>query len=432
MRTGDELSAVHWFEAEDASIQQAVAWALDHDPDVALRLTVAVASWWQMRGTGDAAREVLLSAAGQAAHGTRQWCLAQFWLGDIGPPAASLIHETAALEILTDQPPTPLLAELMAGRSRTLLFFGRVQEAVSDARRALDVACQIGYPAGEVLALATLSRAARSRGDATAALDWARQAQRILASGELGWTAQFTGGSFFFEVLAESGDLIAARHGLENSLAWARETGNLITQASVLRLMAEVELRAGNFAGSGRHLREATEITARVDPTRLIICLDLAACLCAARDQWAEAVTIWTAFQAGLEAEGLADLPMNAERRQDLLRRADQVLGPGHTRTASERGAAMSLQAATEFALLLVPPSPESEPARPPTGLTQLSSRERELVSLVAKGCTDAQIAGQLYISVSTVRSHLDRIRDKTGSRRRADLTRMALQAGLV
>jgi DNA-binding CsgD family transcriptional regulator len=43
-----------------------------------------------------------------------------------------------------------------------------------------------------------------------------------------------------------------------------------------------------------------------------------------------------------------------------------------------------------------------------------------------------AQIGGQLYISVSTVRSHLDRIRDKTGSRRRADLTRLALQAGLV
>jgi DNA-binding CsgD family transcriptional regulator len=53
--------------------------------------------------------------------------------------------------------------------------------------------------------------------------------------------------------------------------------------------------------------------------------------------------------------------------------------------------------------------------------------RERELVTLVAQGRTDAQIAAQLYISVRTVRSHLDRIRDKTGCRRRADLTRLAL-----
>ena len=46
----------------------------------------------------------------------------------------------------------------------------------------------------------------------------------------------------------------------------------------------------------------------------------------------------------------------------------------------------------------------------------QLSARERELVKLVAQGRTDADIAGQLYISIRTVRSHLDRIRDKTGA----------------
>jgi DNA-binding NarL/FixJ family response regulator len=62
----------------------------------------------------------------------------------------------------------------------------------------------------------------------------------------------------------------------------------------------------------------------------------------------------------------------------------------------------------------------------------KLSARERELVTLVAQGRTNAQIAAQLYISVRTVCSHLDRIRDKTGCRRRADLTRLALSEGLV
>jgi DNA-binding CsgD family transcriptional regulator len=70
-------------------------------------------------------------------------------------------------------------------------------------------------------------------------------------------------------------------------------------------------------------------------------------------------------------------------------------------------------------------------PQAPPPA-AQLTRRERELVRLVAQGCTDAQIAGQLSISIRTVRSHLDRIRNKTGSRRRADLTRLALQADLV
>jgi DNA-binding CsgD family transcriptional regulator len=60
-----------------------------------------------------------------------------------------------------------------------------------------------------------------------------------------------------------------------------------------------------------------------------------------------------------------------------------------------------------------------------------LSAREREIVAMLAGGATDAQIAGRLFLSVNTVRSHLDRIRDKTGARRRTDLVRYAIQAGI-
>jgi DNA-binding CsgD family transcriptional regulator len=60
------------------------------------------------------------------------------------------------------------------------------------------------------------------------------------------------------------------------------------------------------------------------------------------------------------------------------------------------------------------PAADPQEPQAPP-GLQQLSPQERELVTLVAQGRTDTQIAGQLSISIRTVRSHLDRIRDKTG-----------------
>ena len=90
---------------------------------------------------------------------------------------------------------------------------------------------------------------------------------------------------------------------------------------------------------------------------------------------------------------------------------------------------AMNLATAAEYALMLTAPNARQAP---PPRLAHLSTREQELVTLVARGRTDVQIAAELYISVRTVRTHLDRIRDKTGCRRRADLTRLALQAELA
>ena len=95
----------------------------------------------------------------------------------------------------------------------------------------------------------------------------------------------------------------------------------------------------------------------------------------------------------------------------------------------------MSPATAAEYALLLASAEPqlsaEADAIAVPD-LSRLSPRERELLTLVARGRTDTQIAAQLYITARTVSSHLDRIRDKTGCRRRADLTRLALGAGLV
>lgn len=61
-----------------------------------------------------------------------------------------------------------------------------------------------------------------------------------------------------------------------------------------------------------------------------------------------------------------------------------------------------------------------------------LSARERQILDLLAQGERDEDIAEALCISVHTVRSHLDRIRAKTGRRRRAELTRMVLEEPTV
>ncbi|MFM7617055.1 MAG: LuxR C-terminal-related transcriptional regulator [Actinomycetes bacterium] len=66
------------------------------------------------------------------------------------------------------------------------------------------------------------------------------------------------------------------------------------------------------------------------------------------------------------------------------------------------------------------------------TAAVSLAAREREVVRLVAAGRTDAEIAAELGIATSTVRSHLDRIGQKTGARRRPALVRLARRLGLA
>jgi DNA-binding NarL/FixJ family response regulator len=61
-----------------------------------------------------------------------------------------------------------------------------------------------------------------------------------------------------------------------------------------------------------------------------------------------------------------------------------------------------------------------------------LSSRESEIVKLIAEGHTSREIAGLLVISEKTVERHRANILDKLGMRDRVDLTRYAIRRGLV
>jgi DNA-binding NarL/FixJ family response regulator len=61
-----------------------------------------------------------------------------------------------------------------------------------------------------------------------------------------------------------------------------------------------------------------------------------------------------------------------------------------------------------------------------------LAGRELEILRLVADGLTDNEIGKQLYISPRTVQNHLTRIREKTGLRRRAELSRWAVEHAIA
>jgi DNA-binding NarL/FixJ family response regulator len=70
--------------------------------------------------------------------------------------------------------------------------------------------------------------------------------------------------------------------------------------------------------------------------------------------------------------------------------------------------------------------------AGPVAGLTELTSREREVMALVAEGLTNAEIGERLFMSPATARTHVSRILMKLGARDRTQLVVMAYESGLV
>jgi DNA-binding CsgD family transcriptional regulator len=366
--------------------------------------------------------------------GSDEWCTAQRWLGymaafSAGWGSRSLGHFTASRDAAEDRGPSRVLADALVGRSQSLSGMGQVIRAAKDARRSLAVAREAGYPAGKALALALLSRCAFDAGDLKGAVRLARRAEQI-PSDICGWNARWTTYNLAF-ILDRAGDLAAAREACAAGLDRCREAGDLWTQAILLNLMPVLDLRVGRIEDAAAHLEEELQLTARIGARMgQLGSLDSCAQLCAMTGRPAEAVTLWAAHATLSRREEQTEVPAPARRRQQALHDARQALGPDRARAAEDRGAAMSLDTAAEYALMLIAPAPQQPRAR--AGLGNLSARERELVTMVAQGRTNAQIAAQLHVSARTVGSHLDRIRNMTGCRRRADLTRLGLQAGLV
>jgi DNA-binding CsgD family transcriptional regulator len=432
------VAAAQWLDAEDATVHQALGWALEHDPDTALRLAIALAPWWLLRSRWATGYQMLAEAAGHAGDDRPEWCTAQFWLGLLTAASnvpTSFRHLTLVRDAFAERAPAPVLARALAWRAGALANLGRVPEAAEEGRHALALARELGDPAGEAYALYWLATAAGYVGNLQDAEAWLRQAQRIDQAAISGWIARHCT-IILARVLGEIGETTEARRYCADALALARQAGALYDEGECLLTMALLDLYAGRLPEARAHVREVIELYAQTSASLLLInCLELCVGLCAAARRWREAITVWAAFAAvrratWIQGESQANDPASEEEFQEPLRKARQALGPTLTRAAEERGAAMTAAAAAEYVLLLVGEQ-TGEPAAAPA-LPHLTTRDRKLVTLVAQGRTDAQIAAQLSISVRTVRSRLDRIRAKTGNRRRADLTRLALQANLV
>jgi DNA-binding NarL/FixJ family response regulator len=125
---------------------------------------------------------------------------------------------------------------------------------------------------------------------------------------------------------------------------------------------------------------------------------------------------VYDALRAGASGFLLKDVP--PEQLADGIRvvaGGDALLAPSITRRLIQ-----------EFAQAGPPSGP------PPPGLDELTARELEVFKLVARGLSNAEIAAELIVSETTVKTHVARMLMKLGLRDRVQAVVLAYEAGIA
>jgi DNA-binding NarL/FixJ family response regulator len=125
---------------------------------------------------------------------------------------------------------------------------------------------------------------------------------------------------------------------------------------------------------------------------------------------------VYDALRAGASGFLLKDVP--PEQLADGIRvvaGGDALLAPSITRRLIQ-----------EFAQAGPPSGP------PPKGLDELTARELEVFKLVARGLSNAEIAGELIVSETTVKTHVARVLMKLGLRDRVQAVVLAYESGIA
>ncbi len=435
LRGRDEAVWLDRLEVEFDNIRAALAFSVA-DPDSAepgLQLAAGLHWFCNMRGHGVEVLEALnvLLERPDARIPTRARALA-------------LTASCHLRDRFADDSAVPSLA----GEAITIAR-GLADDAIT--ADALSELCWFGYEHGDLpAALAQIDEAvalARRAGD-----------PRLIAD-LLGHRAVFVG---------EDGDMDAALADQEEALALSRAAGDNYRLAITLANFGVDEMAAGELGAARAHLQEANMLADNLgypnlsaglrenlgfvdlinaDPRsarRLFLdSLDTAR-ITGVKSSYSRGALLGLALAAGADDDptvaatlhGVADeqagrafagIEVGLRDRDHARLRA--TLGEAAFEAAYRHGRTLSQADAIALASAAAEPDgvastvtvPAADPATADGSAGLLSEREREIVALLAGGATDAQIAERLFLSVNTVRSHLERIRDKTGARRRAE-----------
>jgi predicted ATPase/serine/threonine protein kinase/DNA-binding CsgD family transcriptional regulator len=242
------------------------------------------------------------------------------------------------------------------------------------------------------------------------------------------------------QLALSQGNATEAHSLAEEALALYREIGDRPNTALALCLLAKVETNQENYATAFDLFEQsfATAVRGLLNKGLVASSLEGLAVVVAAQGE-----PVWAALLLGA-AESLREaigIPLPPVERLTYERNVSELrnrLGDKTFSFAWAEGRTMTPEQALAAKSSVVTPQPPGakqspiSPAKPtatyPNGLT---TREVEVLRLLAQGMTDAQIAEQLVISPRTVNNHLTSIYQKIQVSSRSAATRYAIDHGL-
>jgi predicted ATPase/DNA-binding CsgD family transcriptional regulator len=429
LATSDQALWRAGLEADHGNLRAAIRWSLDDgDTATALDICTFLAGFWLERGYLGEGRLLLdeALAAPVEPSPTRARALTangvlSHYQGDYDR-ADELCG--VALELSRSLGDQRGVAEAVTGLALVRRTRGDYREAESLFQEALSIYEGLGAEEGTARTLYRYGIALMLAGEADRA--------RPLFDGSLELSRRFgdsTGVALGLQGLAftrRAGADLEARMQIEESLDILRGLGDRRNVAKVLVVAADINADLGEAETAAGQLAES--LTLFVEFGDRWLCgwsLEAAAQLAAAVGDseraarlFGAADAVWVAIEAPLPA-GLRD------RHDRVLADVRSRLGVARFEAACDEGRSLPVGATIE----LVQPAPSPARVDTPEGLT---TRELDVLTLVAEGRTDAQVAERLVVSLRTVHAHLRSIYRKLDVHTRSAATRYALEHGLV
>ncbi len=380
-------------EVEHDNLRAALRWAQESSPETGLRLAGALWWFWLHRGHVGEGRRWLEGLLEQAGPSVRTAALAKAlcgagWLayaqGDLAT-ARPRLEQSVAVYWETDDKRG--LAYALGFLPVVLAYQGDFAPADSAAEESVRLFREVGDQWGLAIALTDRGVVAEARADYD------------LANG-------------FFE---ESATIL-------------RKLGDRWALSLPLRHLGIVASRQGDYVRAEELYKDSLVQCREVGEKWLIsLCLEELAGVAGAQGAYARAARLWGAEETLRERLGASVRALYRADYEHGVRAAKRELGEKAFAAAWAEGRAMTLEEAVSYALQEVKgraPAP-----RYPAGLTD---REVEVLRLVARGLTDAQVAEELFLSRRTVNAHLRAIYGKLEVNSRAAATRFAIQHDLI